>query len=203
MKRPKNVLSAIAVWALYSSLQPPEQPAPAQPKHGPVLLGWNDEFDKSNSWTALNAQNKVGVVADKGKLKLVLGPVPSDWPYQYQWSGLERVLRIDIARYPYLIAKVDTVSGYAHLDIEALDAGNKPFKSLRASILQSPGISSIDLSQDLDPAIYSLRIRLIVGGPNTGCSALYDWIRFTSVKDGKFLLKNPDYSIIAPIPRGI
>lgn len=166
------------------------------------MLGWNDEFDYVEPWRVLESSNKAGVVSEVGHSKLVLGPVPEGWPYEYQWSGIQREVRIDVAQYPYLIAKVDNVLGYAHVDIDVLDAAKNPVKGLRASTLQTSGLSWIDLSQELDPAVYTLRIRLIVGGSNAGCSVSYDWLRFTSPEDGKILLAHPDYPFVAPISRG-
>ncbi len=201
-KRLKIMLSGFAAIALLSLQPAVEHKLDFQSRQGPIMLGWNDEFNSSSQWHSLEVDNRVGVAEGKGKVKLVLGPVPKDWPWQYQWSGLQQDIRIDISRYSYLLAKVDDIYGYAHLDIEVLNAEKKPVKSFRTSTLQKAGISFIDLSSQLDPAVYSLRIRLIVGGANTGCSATYDWIRFTSSADGPFLQAHPDYSAVAPISRG-
>ncbi len=196
------MLAGIASFVLLTVQQDPMPQLGTPPSHrGPVMLGWNDECDYTENWAPLAADNKAGTVADKGLLKLMLGPVPGDWPYEYQWSGVQRDVRIDVARYPYALAKIDKLSGYAHMDIDVLDANGDAVKSFRATTLQEAGVSSIDLSKQLDPAIYRLRVRLIVGGPNSGCSAAYDWLRFTSSEDGEFLRKNPGYEFVAPIHR--
>ena len=85
---------------------------------------------------------------------------------------------MDIARFPNLIASITEVSGYAHLDVDVLDDKGKAVKTLRSPTLTSPGVSAINLRESLDPAVYQLRVRMIVGGPNAGCSASYDWLRF-------------------------
>jgi len=51
----------------------------------------------------------------------------------------------------------------------------------------------IDLSKSLKPAFYRLRLRLIVGGPNEGCCATYDWVRFVDQCNSAFLVQNPDW----------
>jgi hypothetical protein len=79
------------------------------------------------------------------------------------------------------------------MDIDVLDASGSAVKTLRTSTLNDPGVSTLDLGTVLDPAIYSLRLRLIVGGPNSGCCATYKWVRFVSRTDAEFLTKHPDW----------
>lgn len=166
---------------------------PERPSAAPIHVGWHDEFNKVSAWTPLAVDNKPKVSAPvSGAVKLELDKVPDGWPYEYQWSAVERVATVDIARHPYLSANVSQVSGYAHLDIDVLDASNNAVKSFRSTTLQAAGVAFVDFKNQLDPAIYRLRIRLIVGGPNEGCSATYNWIRFTSAADGERLQQNPN-----------
>lgn len=143
--------------------------------------GWSDELNSIHRWDQASPGHPATVSVPKpGAMELRLGSVPAGWPYAYQWSGVTRDATVDVGRFPILSAEVARVHGYAHLEVEALDANDKPFKSFRGTTLQNPGVSTCDLRSGLDPAIYRLRIRLIVGGPNEGCSATYHWVRFTA-----------------------
>ena len=105
-------------------------------------------------------------------------------------------MKINIAKYPYLGAQVtDIYAGYAHMDIDVLDADGKPYKTIRSNTLQSPGISFVNLKDHLDPATYNLQLRLIVGGPNSGCSATYNWIRFTTLEDAERMMSYPTFPV--------
>lgn len=170
-----------------------------QHRQGPIHTGWTDELNQGALWAPLGMENKAASLSLKeGELFLVLGRVPADWPYPYQWSGVSRDASIDIARFPVLMARTTFVKGYVHLDIDVLDAKGKALKTLRSSILTAAGISMIDLGKDLDPAIYSLRIRMIVGGPNDGCAAAYDWVRFVRREDAEFLTQHPEFNNVIP-----
>ena len=146
-----------------------------------------------NSWRPLEVENKPTVTFPKhGAMRLELGKVPTDWPYTYQWSGVRRRATVDISRYPFLSARVADLHGYAHLDIDVLDAAGKKVKGIRSSTLQADGVSFVDLTSQLDPATYTLEIRLIIGGPTDGCWGTYNWVRFTSFSDGERLQQAPD-----------
>src|SRR5512138_348709 len=94
-----------------------------RPARGPVHIGWHDEFGSAQAWDALNVENKAHVKLESpGNLVLSLGQVPSGWPYTFQWSGLKRNVHADIGRHPVLMAYVERIQGYAHLDIDVLDA---------------------------------------------------------------------------------
>ena len=146
-----------------------------------------------------------------GDVRLSLGQVPANWPYAYQWSGLKRDLRVEVDRYPVLMALVTHVQGYAHLDIDVLDANGRAVRTLRSSTLnvstlpkaaagsglEGPrsskpeilsGVVEADLGKELLPGTYRLQVRLIVGGDNSGCSAEYHWLRFVATKDAQRLL---------------
>lgn len=154
----------------------------------PIRVGWRDEMNIRNSWRPLDVDNKPVVTFPKhGAMRLALGKVPNDWPYTYQWSGVRRRAVVDIARYPYLSASVTDLQGYAHMDIEVLDAAGKNVKGFRSSTLQADGVCYVDLTGQLDPAVYTMEIRLIIGGPNEGCRGTYNWVRFTSASDGQWL----------------
>lgn len=130
-------------------------------------------------WSHLAIENKPAISKRKhGLLELELKQVPNGWPYEYQWSGITRHVRVDIAKFPVLQASVPRLVGYAHLDIEVLDSSGKAVKGVRSTTITSPGTIVANLGDSLDPAIYRLRLRLIVRGPNSGCKAVYDWIRF-------------------------
>ncbi len=149
-----------------------------------MQMGWHDEMDRASRWkTASPGRPALAKCIDRGTVQLSLAHVPGGWPYEYQWSGVTRDAKVDISRFPVLMARVTKVHGYAHMDIEVLDANKQVYKSFRASTLQNPGLTMIDFSKQLDPAIYTLRLRLIVGGPNEGCDATYDWVRFVSSQD--------------------
>jgi hypothetical protein len=139
-------------------------------------------------------ENKARVnVPAKGAMILSLGQVPNGWPYTFQWSGVTQDANVDVAKYPVLMARLLWVEGYAHMDIDVLDASGKAVKTFRSSTVNGPGLSTIDFRGQLDPAIYRLRLRLIVGGPNSGCSATYDWVRFVQPADAEFLNRRPDW----------
>ncbi|MBS1705370.1 MAG: hypothetical protein JST40_05820 [Armatimonadetes bacterium] len=158
-----------------------------------IQAGWSDEFFYESLWHPLGIINQANVTLPKpGRLKLSLNKVPADWPYQYQWSGVTRDIMVDIGRFPFLIASVPEVNGYAHLDIDVLNAKLEPVKGFRSTTTQAAGCVFIDLGANLDPAIYRLRLRLIVGGSNDGCSVTYYWVRFCSSADGQRLLLHPD-----------
>ena len=169
-----------------------------QGRPGQALIGssWHDEMNHPSDWKHLAIGNKPSLgYYLPGKLKLTLGRVPSDWPYQYQWSGVTRRAEVDIARGPFLSAYVPEVNGYAHLDVDVLSDSGKVLKTFRSSTLQSPGVCTLDLSNSVMAGTYTFQIRLIVGGPNSGCSATYDWVRFSSVKDGERMKAHPELRI--------
>ena len=146
--------------------------------------GWHDELGGVRRWQPLAMGNRAIVdQPSTGTMRLALRHVPAGWPYAYQWSGVTRDVTVDIARFPLLQASVVELHGYAHLDIEVLDAKGKPVKGFRASTLQNPGLSTFNFRGLLDPATYHHRLRLIVGGPNEGCSATYDWVRFMAAQN--------------------
>jgi hypothetical protein len=155
-------------------------------------------MNRPKSWTPLSVGNPIKTsIPFAGALRLDLKQVASGWPYEYQWGGAFQRLKVDIARFPVLCAKVSQLlGGYAHMDVDVLNAAGEPVKSLRSSTLQAGGVTAIDLSSDLDPAVYTLEVRLMVGGSNAGCWATYNWVRFTTVKGGKWLAKYPNWPAI-------
>lgn len=168
------------------------QPVQGEPRS--IVLGWHDEFDSRRSWAHLAVENKAKAAQlAKGTIHLWLEHVPSNWPYEFQWSGVTRQVRNDIGGFPILMTRVTELQGYTHLDIDALDNEGQTLKTFRSPTLTSPGVSSLDLSRELPPKLTKLRIRMIVGGSNAGCSVTYDWLRFVNPKDEQFLLKNPEY----------
>ena len=188
-----------------------------RPSHPPIQIGWHDEFCNLASWHALNMDNKAIIeLASPGQLKLLLGQVPRDWPYAFQWSGIKQNIQADVAHFPVLMAYVGTVHGYAHLDVDVLDADNKPVKTLRSSTINTStsssvlpgyghgsrldslpriaaGVSVVDLGKELLPSVYNLQIRLIVGGDNSGCKTTYHWVRFVARKDWEWLAALPEF----------
>ena len=160
----------------------------------PLEVGWHDELDNSSNWKHLIIDNKPKLaVPNPGTLRLTLGQVPAGWPYEYQWSGVTRRVQIDIAKTLFLGAYVcELPAGYAHMDIDVLDAVGKPIKTIRINTLQNPGVSFVNLRDSLEPGTYNLQLRLIVGGPNSGCSATYDWIRFSDMANGARMTANPN-----------
>lgn len=163
--------------------------------HRPVVIGWHDEFNDVRSWRPLDVDNKAYVTSLKpGTVHLWLERVPSDWPFAFQWSGVTREAPVDIERFPILLARVTTVQGYAHMDIDVLNHEGQAIKTVRSSTLVSPGVSEVDLSRDLALNDHNVRVRLIVGGENTGCSATYDWVRFVAAKDKHLFTDNSGFS---------
>lgn len=159
-----------------------------------VYVGWHDEMESRSYWGPLNMQNKAFVAQPtKGTLFLGLDQVPDNWHYEYQWSGLTREANVNVASYPILMARVRQVQGYAHLDIDILGAKGEVVETVRSSTLNAPGLSTIDLGPHLPAGYHRLRLRLIVGGPNQGCCATYDWVRFVNKSDAAFLTLHPDW----------
>lgn len=168
-----------------------------QPAKAPVHVGWHDEFDRPYEWKHLGVANKPNLDWSKpGLLGLALARVPFDWPYQYQWSGVTKTATIEVLHHPVLVANVTSLSGYAHLDVDVLDEKDKLLVQLRSNTLQAPGVCSINLGEHMFSGTYTFRIRLIVGGPNSGCNATYDWIRVTSVEDRDRLTADPNLPFI-------
>ena len=188
--------------------------ASQRPSRPPILIGWHDEFSRLRDWRALDMDNRARAeLISSHSLRLSLGPTPPKWPYAYQWSGLKRDVTADVARYPVVMAFVGHIHGYAHLDIDVLDAEGHPVKTMRSSTLNidaiprpacagfpgpasrpveiESGVVVADLSKELLPATYSLEVRLIVGGPNAGCYAMYHWLRFVAEKDARWLAEFP------------
>jgi len=167
---------------------------PGGPPHAQMVSpGWHDELSSVSGWGPLSLENKAHVFhSDEGEMLLSLNHVPGGWPYQYQWSGVTRDVQADLGRWPVLMARCTGVLGYAHMDIEVLDRAGKVVKGFRSSTITSAGVSEVDLRASLDPAVYTLRLRLIVGGPNEGCSATYDWVRFVSRPDAQALRAHPE-----------
>ncbi len=150
-------------------------------------------MNRPRNWAPLAVENRAKVSsAHKGQLDLRLGHVPDGWPYAYQWSGVSQDFKLDVSRYSVLVARVSSLKGYAHLDVDVLDQNGKPFKAIRSSTLQQPGVAVADLGTILDPAVYRVRVRLILGGPNDGCNATYNWIRAIRPADLPKLIAEPD-----------
>lgn len=161
----------------------------------PVAVGWNDELEVLSAWRDLRTSNKPQTIRrEEGGLTLRLPQVPDRWPYQYQWSGLTREAVVDLDRYPVLLAKVDAVSGYAHLDLEERDVDGAAVRGKRTPGLTTPGIIRFDLGDEAKN-VRRLTLRLIVGGPNEGASATFRWVRFASRETADLIEKNPDVRV--------
>ena len=159
-----------------------------------IFVGWNDEMDYRLRWSPLNMENRAFTATPTpGTLFLGLDHVPANWPYEYQWSGVSQDVGVNVAKFPILMARVSQVQGYAHLDIDVLGSKGQVLMTLRTSTLNAPGLSTLDLSHTFFPDNYHLRLRLIVGGTNDGCSATYNWVRFVSKSDSDFLQSHPDW----------
>jgi hypothetical protein len=180
-----------------------------RPSQPPLDIGWHDDFDRQGAWQPLDMENRADErLLRPGTLRLSLKHVPDGWPYAYQWSGLKTNILADVARYPVLMAYVTHVHGYAHLDIDVLDADDHPVKTMRSSTINvstlkdsgeageiPEGLVVADLGKELLPANYHLQLRLIVGGANSGCSAEYRWIRFVARKDADRLADHPNIRV--------
>lgn len=184
------MVTAIACAIIAQRQLPGRHADPSQ-----IVVGWLDEMDNRYNWAPLQMENRAFVaVPTPGTLFLGLDHTPPNWPYQFQWSGVTRDAYVDIARFPVATARVTQVQGYAHLDIQVIGPKGDVVNTLRTTTLTSPGISRLDLSKSLPAGSYRFHIRLIVGGPNEGCCATYDWLRFVTAKDADFLAKHPDWT---------
>ena len=160
-----------------------------------VFVGWHDELDTRSRWSPLKMENHAFTASPvPGTLFLGLDHVPQNWPYLFQWSGVSQDAGVDLGNYPVLMARVPQVQGYAHLDIDVLGEAGEVLNTLRTTTLTKPGISTLDLGASLPAKYTQLRIRLIVGGPNDGCCATYNWVRFVSRPDAVFLTAHPDWN---------
>jgi len=160
-----------------------------------VAVGWHDEMDDRFRWSPLNMENRAFTAAPvPGALFLGLERVPAGWPYAFQWSGVSQDLTVDVANFPFLMARVSQVQGYAHLDIDLLGPKGEVQNTTRSTTVQASGMSTVDLTSFVPAGVQRFRLRLIVGGPNSGCCATYRWVRFVSKADAEFLRAHPDWS---------
>ena len=197
--RVRSLVTLAAICTIFALAS--QRPGAFDPKNPTIQVGWNDELNDARTWAPPAMENRAHVAAEpRGQLTLWLNHVPNGWPYTFQWRGLSKEARVDVAKFPVLMARVGPVKGYAHMDIDVLDASGKAVKTLRTSTLNGPGLSTIDLKTALDPAVYHFALRLIVGGDNSGCSAVYNWVRFVGPKDAEFLTAHPDYNRIKTVP---
>lgn len=190
-----GVLALLLLPVVFQGL--PQIEAAPQDEKRPIQVGWSDEMNKVSQWEMLGPENPPKVsVPVAGAMRLTLGKVPGDWPYEYQWSGVTRCAVVDVARFPVASAYVSELLGYAHLDLDVLDAKGTKVKGFRSSTLQAGGVTFVDLGSSLDPAVYTFRVRIIIGGSNEGCWGTYNWVRFTSASDAAFLHTHPSWGKI-------
>jgi len=92
------------------------------------------------------------------------------------------------------------------LDIDVLDDHGKVVKGIRTNTLNVTavrahmdtipgGVLVADLGKEHLPVTYRLQIRLIVGGPNSWCSANYHWLRFVDPSEVSWLTEHPNYPV--------
>ncbi len=140
---------------------------------------WHDDFRRVSYWNVYGTGNpaKIECLRPHG-MRLSLNHVPFGWPYTYQWSGARQEVELDIRRFPILKTNLSDVEGgsYAHLEISVLDGFGKAVKNFRSETFTHSGLITWDLGKLLDPAVYTVDLRLIVGGDNAGCSVTYDSI---------------------------
>lgn len=192
--RPRDMIGSLLLPILLLTGQASSQ----RPGRAPVMVGWSDELNHVTDWSPLrNGNDPKMSVPIKGALRLTMAPVPENWPYEYQWGGVARRAKVDIGNFPVLSARVsELLGGYAHVAVDVLDPKGQVKKSFSSTPLQAGGVTSLDLGAVLDPAIYNLQIRLIIGGSNKGCWGTYNWIRFTSANDAARLKEQPDQARI-------
>lgn len=156
----------------------------------PKSIGWHDELNRVSTWNTISPEHPAQVtVPVKGALQMSLVHVAAGWPYEYQWSGVGREATVDLAKAPFLVARVSSLlGGYAHMDIDVLDDKGKSMTSFRSSTIQAGGLVYLDCSEKFMPGTYRLRVRLILGGSNEGCTATYNWVRFMSRDEGYKLI---------------
>src|SRR5580658_2439306 len=76
---------------------------------GPPIIwtGWHDEMGSRYTWKPLDMANRAFVAAPTpGQVFLGLDTVPKNWPYTYQWSGVQQKAQVDVAKYPVVSAYV-------------------------------------------------------------------------------------------------
>lgn len=145
----------------------------------PFLHGWRDELDDPRLWQPLAGVNAaIAAPGRRGALKLRMPPAREGFPHSYQWGGVTRTATVDLERYPVLVASIRSVGegSYAHLDVE--ERVGLARASVRTPAVHGPGLSVLDLGKEWGPRRGRVHLRLIVGGPLSGASAEYAWIRF-------------------------
>ena len=165
----------------------PPQPALQQSRDRlKVGVGWHDEMNEPGRWQPAGAGIEPDVFsARRGRVTLRLPHVPEGFPHAYQWGGVTRRADVDLGRYPVLVAYVSGVreGSYAHLDLEERDYGGRPVRALRTPTLRGPGLTVLDVGREWGPETRRMHLRLIVGGPLSGASCEYSWVRFVRRED--------------------
>ena len=170
-----------------------------QRQHAPLVVGWHDEMNDPGLWKPLGLENPPDIYASRwGILTLRLPHVPGGYPYQYQWSGVERSISADLARFPVLIAHVSSLDegSYAHLDIQERDFAGHITHSWRSPTLTHPGLTMIDLGKVIGPSVRRLTLRLVVGGKLAGAKCEYNWVRFVRREDVAYLQEVPNLQTV-------
>ena len=158
----------------------------AKPKRPVLTVGWHDEMNDFSAWQPLGGENEPDVFATRlGAMTLRLPHVSEGFPHTYQWGGVTRRAGVDLSRYPVLVAYVSRVQdgSYAHLDLEERNHAGRPVRSLRTPVLQGRGLSILDVGQAWGTQTRRIHLRLIVGGPLSGASCEYAWVRFVRRED--------------------
>lgn len=200
-----GALTSATTRSVLPGIAPAPSPVLLQPKRGqhlheralPLLVGWNDEMDSGTAWQQLTTANPVDVFASRpGLLSLRLPHVPQKYPYSYQWSGLQREVTVDLARYPVAVARISRMqeNSYAQLSIAEYDYAGHEVKSWISLGLTSPGLAIVDIGKEWGVAdTRRFKLRLIVGGALQGASCEYDWVRFVNREDVPFLQAHHDW----------
>lgn len=155
-----------------------------------IPVGWHDELATPGLWVPLDGGTQPIVrIPRASHIELRFAPQTADWPYQFQWGGVRRFISFDPRRHPVIIARVTDVQGYAHLEIE-----DERGRGLRSSAVQSPGYVRLDMPADKSMQRYELR--LIGGGPNSGASVTYDWVRCTTAQGAARMIADPNARVV-------
>ncbi|MBV9468357.1 MAG: hypothetical protein JO316_15505 [Abitibacteriaceae bacterium] len=186
---------------------PPANPARLQgtPQHSlqpgeralPVLVGWNDEMNDAGAWQQATTANPVDVFGTHpGLLSLRLPHVAQNFPYSYQWSGLQRDITVDLAHYPVAIARISQLQegSYAQIRIVEHDYTGHEVQTWTTQALTSPGLAILDIGKEWGVAdTRRFTLQMIVGGPLYGASCDYDWVRFVNREEVPFLQAHPNW----------
>ena len=175
-------------------LQPVTDPAPVTTATSPAPGLFHDEMDKTSLWSLSDAPHDPFVSADApGVLTLIMPQVAQGFTQSYQWGEVSRTVVINTDALPVLVARVSRLSdgGYAHIIVEIRDSAGEIIKSSTSTALHGAGYTTVNLQNEFGTGLLRLKIRLIVGGANSGAWCDYDYLRAMTINDFTALQNAP------------